>query len=163
MKTAWLKQCIATTATGFILAAGAQSVRAEQTYTHTIPAQRLVESTVAENRDLLDVILHVTPPDSTENIAVAAYTAKERGGKSGKDDLGVMQTGKPLVEVQKDGVRIGVLVQLRDRKGHPIGALGVMYPFHAGEDQQAFLKRSEAIRDRMAKQIGSREALFQKD
>jgi hypothetical protein len=125
-----------------------------------IYAQRLVTDVIKTQPDMLDVIFHVTPPNSSDNVAIAAYTAKERGAKSGDDDLGVIATGKPLVEVQKDGVRIGVLLPLKDGAGQIIGALGLMYDYHAGQDEQQFLQRSEMIRDQLAGRIPSRAALF---
>jgi hypothetical protein len=125
-----------------------------------IYAQRLVTVVVNKHPDMLDLIFHVTPPNSSDNVAIAAYTAKERGAKSGEDDLGVISTGKPVVEVQKDGVRIGVLLPLKDGSAQTIGALGLMYDYHAGQDEQEFLRRSEKIRDELASRISSRAALF---
>jgi hypothetical protein len=125
-----------------------------------IYAQRLVTQVINTHPDMLDVIFHVTPPNSSDNVAIAAYTAKERGAKSGEDDLGVIATGKPLVEVQKDGVRIGVLLPLKDGAAHTIGALGLMYDYRAGQDEQEFLRRSEMLRDELAIRIPSRAALF---
>jgi hypothetical protein len=109
----------------------------------------------------LDVLMHVTPPGQPQNIVVAAHLTAANGEASGDDDLGVMQTGKPIVEVQKDGVRIGVLVQMQDVAARPIGALGLMYPYHQGDDQNAVLRRSLAIRDQLAHEIPSRSALFE--
>jgi hypothetical protein len=148
-----------------VILGGVQLLAAEQEPQPSNPifAQRLVEKTIKAHRDMLDVIFHVTPPNSTDNIAIAAYTSKERGAKSGDDDLGVMKTGKPVVEVQKDGVRIGVLLPLKDRSGSTIGALGLMYTYHAGQKEKDFLQRSEKIRDGLAKQIASRDALFEKE
>jgi hypothetical protein len=125
-----------------------------------IYAQRLVAEVINTHPDMLDVIFHVTPPNSSDNVAIAAYTAKERGAKSGEDDLGVIATGKPLVEVQKDGVRIGVLLPLKDGAAQTIGALGLMYDYRAGQDEQQFLRRSEEVRDQLASRIPSRAALF---
>jgi hypothetical protein len=124
-------------------------------------AQSLVEQVVHANPDMLDVLMHVTPPGQPQNIVVAAHLTAANGEASGDDDLGVMQTGKPIVEVQKDGVRIGVLVQMQDVAARPIGALGLMYPYHPGDDQNAVLRRSLAIRDQLAHEIPSRSALFE--
>ncbi|UAK25920.1 hypothetical protein [Sphingomonas nostoxanthinifaciens] len=123
-------------------------------------AQHLADQVAQANPDMLDVLMHVTPPDNAKNVVVAAKLPKDLGEVSGDDDLGVMNTGKPLVEVQKDGVRIGVLVQMRDAKAHAIGALGLMYPYHPGDDQAAVLRRSIKIRDQLAHRIPSRAALF---
>lgn len=124
-------------------------------------AKALAEKTVKEQPDLLDAIFHVTPPGSDQNFAVAAHTPKEQGSPSGADDLSVITTGKPLVEVQKDGVRIGIVLPLHDRRQQTIGALGLMYVYHLGQDQTAFLARAEQTRDSLARDIPSRQSLFQ--
>jgi hypothetical protein len=72
----------------------------------------------------------------------------------------VARTGKPLVEVQKDGVRIGVLLQLRDAQHHPIGAIGIMSRWKQGDSQKVALARAIDIRDLMAQRISSLPALF---
>ena len=126
-----------------------------------IYAQQLVDRTIADNPKMLDVIFHVTKPHETQNYAIAAHTRHELGAKSGKDDLGVAATGNPLVEVQKDGVRIGVIVQLHDRSGKPIGALGLMYPYKKGQATVDFLTRSQVIRDQLANKIPSADVLFE--
>ena len=127
-----------------------------------IYAQRLVTEVINTNPDMLDVIFHVTPPNSNDNVAIAAYTAKERGAKSGEDDVGVIATGKPIVEVQRDGGSIGVLLPLKDEAAQTVGALGLMYDYRAGQDEQEFLRRSEMIRDQLASRIPSRAALFKR-
>ncbi len=130
--------------------------------THPAPfAKKLAEKIVKSQPDLLDAIFHVTPPHTGQNVAVAAHTAKEQGSPSGVDDLSVITTGKPLVEVQKDGVRIGVVLPLQDHHRQTIGALGLMYVFHHGDKEQEFLARSEKIRDNLAREISSQQALFQ--
>lgn len=72
----------------------------------------------------------------------------------------MIATGKPLVEFQKDGARIGVVLPLHDKARHTIGALGLMYMYYAGEDQAAFLNRSQKIRDQVSKEIASKDVLF---
>ena len=137
----------------------AHGVHAES---NPIYAKKLVLKVMHDNPDMLDVIFHVTPTGETQNYAVAAYTATEEGGKSGEDDLGVANTGAPLIEIQKDGVRLGVLIQLREKDGKPIGALGLMYPFHKGQDPEQLFERSRQIRDQLAKQIPDLPSLFRK-
>lgn len=134
----------------------------EQSPKEILYAKQLVLETVKANPGMLDMILHVTAPGQTDNYAIAAYTKKEEGGKSGDDDLGVIKTGKPLVEVQKDGVRIGVLVPLKDAQDTVIGALGLMFTYQKGEDTQPYLARAKQIRDEVSHRIASREALFEK-
>ncbi|KIU26013.1 hypothetical protein SR41_16705 [Sphingomonas melonis] len=122
-------------------------------------AQALVDDVVRRNPDMLDVILHVSPQPDAGNVVIAAHLRKANGEASGEDDLGVARTGAPLVEVQKDGVRLGILLQLRDSRHRAIGAVGLMYPYKPGEDVEAVVRRSFAIRDALALRIPSRAAL----
>lgn len=122
-------------------------------------AQRLADSIVAKHAGMLDVIMHVSPAANVKNIVIAAHLKHANGEASGEDDIGVMRTGAPLVEVQKDGVRIGVLVQMRDAHKRVIGALGLMYPYKPGDDAEAVLRRSFGIRDALATRVASSDAL----
>jgi hypothetical protein len=65
------------------------------------PAQALVDKIIARNPDMLDVLLHVTPPTGDRNLVVAAHVAANLGEISGEDDLSVADTGKPIVEVRR--------------------------------------------------------------
>ena len=126
----------------------------------SIYAQRLADQIAHNHVGIMDVIFHVTPPGKTKNIAIASHITGERGKPSGDDELGVIRTGKPLVEIQKDGVRIGVLVPLMDDHGNTIGALGIVYAYHRGQAEQPFLMRSMGIRNSIAKRISSEADLF---
>lgn len=103
----------------------------------------------------------ISPSPDAKNIVVAAHLTEANGEASGDDDIGVMKTGAPLVEVQKDGVRLGILVQMHDARHRTIGALGLMYSYKPGDNIEAAVFRSFAIRDALAKRIPSREALVQ--
>lgn len=115
-----------------------------------IYAQELVDRTVAAHRDLLVVVMHVTPPKSAENIVIASNIG--RIGKPGdEDDLRVATTGLPHLEVAHGGERYEAEVALRDAAGETIGALGLVWPYQGGEDTAAFQKKAEAIRDELAR------------
>jgi hypothetical protein len=60
-----------------------------------------------------------------------------------------MKAGAPVSEVQKDGKRIGVLLPLYDHSLHTIGSLGLMFRYHPGDDQSAFLKKAERFEIRL--------------
>ena len=88
-----------------------------------IYAQELVDQTVAKNPDLLVVVMHVTPPKSADNVIIASNIG--RIGKLGdEDDMRVINTGKPNLEVAHGGDRFEVELVLRDVVGGTIGALG---------------------------------------
>jgi hypothetical protein len=117
-----------------------------------IYAQELVDRTVASNPDLLVVVMHVTPPKSSGNVIIASNIG--RIGKPGdEDDMRVVDTGKPNLEVAHGGHRYEVELVLRDVAGETIGALGLVWPYRPGQDKAPFEKKAEKIRDALALRI----------
>jgi hypothetical protein len=117
-----------------------------------IYAQELVDRTVAKHPDLLVVVMHVTPAKADGNIVIASNIG--RIGKPGdEDDLRVITTGKPNLEVGHGGKRYEVELVLRDVAGETLGALGLVWPYAAGQDKAPFERKAEAIRDALAKRI----------
>jgi hypothetical protein len=117
-----------------------------------IYAQELVDRTVASNPDLLVVVMHVTPPKSSENVIIASNIG--RIGKPGdEDDMRVVNTGKPNLEVAHGGHRYEVELALRDVAGETLGALGLVWPYRPGQDKAPFEKKAEKIRDALALRI----------
>ncbi len=117
-----------------------------------IYAQELVDRTVAKNPDLLVIVMHVTPPEAKENVIIASNIG--RIGKVGdEDDMRVINTGKTNLEVAHGGDRFEVELVLRDVAGATIGALGLVWPYKAGQDKRAFEKKAEAIRDDLARRV----------
>jgi len=117
-----------------------------------IYAQELVDRTVAKHPDLLVVVMHVTPPKAKDNVIIASNIG--RLGKVGdEDDMRVIDTGKPNLEVAHGGERYEVELVLRDVVGETIGALGLVWPYKAGQDKAPFEKKAEKIRDALAKRI----------
>ncbi len=117
-----------------------------------IYAQELVDRTVAANPGLLVVVMHVTPPKAPENIIIASNIG--RIGKPGdEDDLRVIETGTANLEVAANGRRFEVELPLRDVNGATVGALGLVWPYRAGQDQAGFVRKAAGIRDALAKRI----------
>jgi len=117
-----------------------------------IYAQELVDLTVGQNPDLLVVVMHVTPPKSPNNVIIASNIG--RIGKAGdEDDMRVINTGKPNLEVAHGGQRYEVELVLRDAAGETIGALGLIWPHKPGQDKAPFEKKAETIRDALARRI----------
>jgi hypothetical protein len=117
-----------------------------------IYAQELVDRTVAGNRDLLVVAMHVTPPNARENVIIASNIGRI-GKAADQDDLRVIETDKPHVEVAHGGERFEVELPLRDVTGVTIGALGLVWPYRSGQDQASFEAKAQRIRDGLAKRI----------
>ena len=115
-------------------------------------AQELVDRTVASNPDLLVVMMHVTPPKAKDNVIIASNIGRI-GKLADEDDMRVIDTGKANLEVAQGGKRFEVELVLRDVVGDTVGALGLVWPYRAGEDKAPFERKAEKIRDALAKRI----------
>ncbi len=125
-------------------------------------AQKLVNKTIAKHADLLIIAMHVTPPKAADNIILASNIGRH-GKKGDEDDLRVIATGNANLEVDATGKRFEVELPLLDKAGKSIGAVGLVFPYKAGDDKAALQQRAEKIRDEMAKQIPAIEKLVELD
>src|SRR6266700_7842547 len=122
-------------------------------------AQKLVDQTLAKHKDVVIMALHVTPPGKTENVSIAANIGRI-GKKADEDDMRVINTGKPNLEVNKKGDHYEVELVLQDRAGKTIGAAGIVFNYEKGKEAE-FQKNAEMIRDEMKKKIPTLERLFE--
>jgi hypothetical protein len=67
-----------------------------------IYAQTLIDQAVAQHPDVLVLAMHVTPPNTTDNVIIASNIGRI-GKKADADDLAVIQTGKAKLEVNAPG------------------------------------------------------------
>ena len=125
-------------------------------------AQYLVDLTLARHRELLELDVHATPPGSTQSEIIAAKSADRIGHKSDPDDLEVAKTGSPRVEINKTGdYNVEVEIPLLDDRRRTIGSVEMTFPYVAGFDQEALIKKAEGIRDELAVQMSSVAALVE--
>ena len=117
-----------------------------------IYAQQLVDDVVARNPGLLVIVMHVSPPNSPDNLIIASNIGRI-GKKGDEDDMRVITTEKTNLEVAHGGTRFEVELVLRDTSGGNLGALGLVFPYKAGESKAALEKKAEKIRDALAKRI----------
>jgi hypothetical protein len=122
-----------------------------QTSTKTY-AQQLVDQTIAKHREILVLAMHVTPPNSTDNVIIASNIGRI-GKKADEDDLNVISTGKPKLEVNKTGDRFEVELPLQDASSRIIGALGVVFAYRAGDNPATFQRKAEQVRDELKRRI----------
>jgi hypothetical protein len=115
-------------------------------------AQQLVDDTMAKHPELQILALHVTPPSSGNNVILAS-TIGRIGKKGDEDDLKVIETGEPLLEVHISGKRFEVELQLHDRTGKTIGAMSAVYAYKPGDDKAAFRQQAETLRAEIEQQI----------
>ncbi len=117
-----------------------------------IYAQQLVEEALARNPGLLVAAMHVTPPKSKENVIIASNIGR-LGKAADADDLRVIESGKPHLEVNAAGNRFEAELVLRDVVGDAAGAIGLVFPYRPGDDKVALERRATRIRDEMARRI----------
>ena len=123
-------------------------------------AQHLVDETLAAHPDIAIMAMHVTPPKQTVNVIIASNIGRI-GKAADDDDMGVVNTGKPVLEVNKEGDHFEVELPLKDVTDDTIGALSIVYPYAAGDDKAALAKKAEAVRDQLRRRISNAANLTQ--
>ncbi|GAB3627651.1 ferric siderophore receptor [Pandoraea terrae] len=127
-------------------------------------AQNLVDATVAQHPELLELDLHVMPPGAQRSVIIAAKSGKRIGNATDPDDLGVFKTGQPFVEINRVGDQnVEAHLPLLDARGTIIGTVEFTFPYPSGSglDETALIKRAKAIRDDMSRQIAQKPNLFE--
>jgi hypothetical protein len=138
-----------------LAAAGAAIGKASE----IIYAQELVNRTIVLHPDIAVIAMHVTTRGG--NNTIIASNIGRIGKKADADDLKVIQTGVPNLAVNKAGDRFEVELVLKDANSRNIGALGIVFPYHAGDDKIALQRRAEAVRDELARHISHRANLME--
>jgi hypothetical protein len=140
-----------------VLFGGALSTSAQEP--KKIYAQKLVDETLAKHKDVLIMAMHVTPPGKTENVIIASNIGRI-GKKADEDDMRVIETGKPNLEVNKKGDHFEVELVMQDQSGKTIGAVGIVFAYQKGKEAE-FQKNAEQIRDELRKKTPSLAKLFE--
>lgn len=124
-------------------------------------AQRLVDALLPRHPELLIVALHVNSSDGSNTIA--ASNIGRIGKPADADDLRVIATGTPNLEVNAAGNRFEAEFPLLDQAGHTIGAVGLVFGYRTGDDQTALAANAEAIRNELRSEIESAAKLLDLD
>jgi len=122
-------------------------------------AQQLVDEFIDRYPDIEVLAIHVTPPDSDYNI-IAGSNIGRLGKKADNDDMRCVFTGKPNLEVNSTGKRFESELQLHDRAGNVIGAVGIVVAYKNGDDKRALHARAEKIAAELEKRIPDSASLF---
>jgi hypothetical protein len=122
-------------------------------------AQQLVDDLLAAHTDILIMAIHAAKPGSKEYV-IAASNIGRIGKVADDDDMKVIKTSVPNLEVNATGNRFEAEVPLLDSAKRSIGALSVVFPYQAGDDKSALRLRAEKTRDEMAPRIPGSAALF---
>jgi hypothetical protein len=124
-----------------------------------IYAQKLLDETLAKHKEVIIMAMHVTPPGKTENVIIASNIGRI-GKKADEDDLRVIETGKPNLEVNKKGDHFEVELTLQDQSGRTIGAVGIVFMHEKGKESE-FQKKAEQVRDEMKQKTPTIASLFE--
>jgi hypothetical protein len=124
-----------------------------------IYAQKLLDETLAKHKVVVIMAMHVTPPGKTDNVIIASNIGRI-GKKADEDDMRVIETGKPNLEVNKKGDHFEVELVLQDQSGKTIGAVGIVFMNEKGKEAE-FQKKAEQIRDEMKQKTPTLEKLFE--
>jgi hypothetical protein len=124
-----------------------------------IYAQRLLDETLAKHKDVVIMAMHVTPPGKTDNVIIASNIGRI-GKKADEDDMRVIETGKPNLEVNKKGDHFEVELVMQDQSGKTIGAVGIVFMNEKGKEAE-FQKNAEQIRDEMKQKTPTLAKLFE--
>jgi hypothetical protein len=124
-------------------------------------AQQLVDEFLGKYPQIEILAIHATPPDSDYNI-IAGSNIGRLGKKADNDDMRCVFTGKPNLEVNSTGKRFESEMQLHDRAGQLVGAVGVVVAYKKGDDKQALFTQADRIRVELEKRIPDAASLFRK-
>jgi hypothetical protein len=139
-----------------LLAGGALSSSAQA---QKIYAQQLVDEALAKHPEVIVLAMHVTPPNKPENEIIASNIGRI-GKKADADDLRVIRTGKPNLEINKTGEHYEVELTLQDASRKTIGALGVVFKCQKGKEKY-YLKDAIAVRNELREKIPTLNKLFE--
>jgi hypothetical protein len=122
-------------------------------------AQQLVDETLAKHPEVIILAMHAKSPTDAEYPIVASNIGRI-GKKADEDDMRVINTGKPNLEVNEAGNHFEVELTLQDASRRTIGALGVVFNYKQGDDKAAFQKKAEQVRDELRARIPTEKMLF---
>src|SRR5580704_6867729 len=109
-------------------------------------AQKLLDTTLAKHKEVVIMAMHVTPPGKADNVIIASNIGRI-GKKADEDDLRVIHTGRPNLEVNKTGDHFEVELALHDASKNVLGAIAVVFNYKSTDDKEALHKKAEKIRE----------------
>lgn len=142
------------------LTAASLSILAQGT-TDTKPntyAQKLVDQELAKHKDIVIFVFHVISPDASDYPIIASNIGRY-GKKADEDDLRVIHTGQPNLEVNATGNHFEVEMALHDVSKKTIGAVACVYNYKNGDDKEALHKKAEQVRAEVEQMIPAVEKL----
>src|SRR5215471_5149817 len=154
----------------YLLLAAALALGQDTVKPKYAPAQAILDQIIKDHPEVLVLAMHVTPPGGKDNVIIASrfsvspkkWEIQRIDKEADEDDMRVVKTGKPNLEVNATGDRFEVEAAMLDGAGKIVGAVGIVFPYKKGDDQKALQKKGEAIRDEIRKRTPTVTALFAK-
>jgi iron complex outermembrane receptor protein len=134
------------------------------------PAQAILDQVIKDHPEVLVIAMHVTPPGGKDNVMIASRFSVSPGKweiqridkVADEDDMRVVKTGKPNLEVNATGDRFEVEAAMLDGAGKIIGAVGIVFPYKKGDDQKVLQKKADVILAEIRKHTPTIASLFAK-
>ena len=117
-------------------------------------AQNLVDQTLVKHSDIVILVFHVVSADKSDYPIIASNIGRY-GKKADEDDLRVIKTGKPNLEVNATGNHFEVEMRFHDAAKKTIGAIAVVYNYKDGDDKEALHQKAEKVRAEVEQRIPS--------
>jgi hypothetical protein len=125
-----------------------------------IYAQRLVNEVAQAHPTLMLVGIHAIAPGASAP-AMVACTLDRIGKVDSADDISAAKDHKIICAGTLKQSKYVVLLPLKDAHGDYTGAaLGLAFPFHAGDDEPQFYLQAVAIAAALGQRLPSAAALF---
>ena len=123
-------------------------------------AQKLTDQALAKHPDVVILAMHVISKDGSDYPILASNIGRY-GKKADEDDLRVIKTGKPNLEVNKTGNHFEVELPLQDVNKKTIGAVGIVFNYKPGDDKQAYERKAIQVRNELREQTPSADRLYE--
>ena len=135
-------------------ATGTQDSRSSQPGASYPYAQHLLDSMSRLHPELLEIDLHATLPGASQSTIVAAKSPARVGRPSDADDIAVLTSGQPRVEINRRGDQnVEVEVVLYDIFKQAIGSVEFTFPYVPGTDEAALVTQATQYRDELGRRI----------
>jgi len=117
-----------------ILFASAQFALAQEG--KKIYAQKLLDETLSKHKDVVIMAMHVTPPGKTDNVIIASNIGRI-GKKADEDDMRVIETGQPNLEVQQERRPFrGGAGYAKTSPAKPSGPSAIVFNYEKGKEAE---------------------------
>jgi DNA-binding beta-propeller fold protein YncE len=123
-------------------------------------AEAIIVNTLSKYPYLRKLGLHAVPPGQNDSVIIANGDATRLGRKTTEADFAAVRAGKTSCAKRDDGSFYNLKLPIADVAGHPLVMLVMEIPYTSASDGADASRQAERIRDEVASQIPSLDALF---